>query len=76
MMMSANVQPGIWPSVATAPLAFPTVRASHSSRSIESPVKYQSGAPSPAASSSKAPASSGMMTKVVNGMAMRLAPIP
>ena len=60
----------------TAPLALPTVWASHSRKAIAFPARNQTGGPSPTMSSSSAAASSGMMTKVVSGMAMRLAPMP
>ena len=44
--------------------------------SIAAPHSSHNGLPHPTGSNSKAPASSGMMTKVVRGIAMMFAPTP
>jgi hypothetical protein len=45
-------------------------------KSIDQPVAVHSGAPRPMLSNNNASASSGMMTKVVSGMAIMLAATP
>jgi hypothetical protein len=76
IIISANAQIGIDGRRATAPFVADIEWASHSSRLIEPPHRNQKGLPSPAESNSSATASSGMMTKVVSGMATMFAPTP
>ena len=74
--MQPKAHPGMDGSSATAPGAEAAACASLSSPSIDAPHSHHSGWPQPATSSSSAPASSGMITKVVSGMAMMFAPTP
>ena len=67
---------GIAGSAATAPGALEVTCASPINSSSACPVSHQAGQPRPARSSSNASASSGMMTKVVSGIAMMFASAP
>ena len=72
----ANAQPGIEGSIATAPVAEETEWAIPSKRVDGDAAHEPERLPQSTASSNSAPASSGMMTKVVSGMATMLAPTP
>ena len=74
--IAANAHVGIDGRSATAPRDELTQWARPSSASIEIPHNHQKGAPNPSGSNASAAASSGMMTKVVSGIAMMLAPTP
>ena len=71
---SARRRRAAWPAASRPRRApSPTVWASHSRSASAWPVSHQNGAPSPTISSSSASASSGMITKVVSGIATILA---
>ncbi|MCY1172843.1 hypothetical protein D9M73_129870 [compost metagenome] len=63
-------------SGATDPGTAAVVCAIHSNRSSDRAVAHQNGAPAPMQSNSNASASSGIVTKVVSGIATILATAP
>ena len=71
-----NAHGGIAASNATAPRLRRRNAPGRAAASSDRPHSHHKGAPSPAMSSNSAPASSGMMTKVVSGMATMLAKTP
>ena len=74
--IAPNAHGGIEGIIAIAPGLAATEWASHSSTPIALPVSHQKGWPTPTESSSRAPPSSGMITKVVSGIAITFAPTP